>query len=159
MASNVNMIDPNEVNTKKKGNNNINAIPQYQDMYIFAELKAKSKARTVIVTTNDGNVSQGTFDTGIKPREVNLLGVNQIDENDSGNPNYLKFTTNYYDGSTGTHTQYESFGISSIKVVTNSSYIPQVNIQFVDIRGLSFFNQESSPYRILFDFPPPIFEL
>jgi len=158
MASNVNLIDPNEINTTNMGNDNVNAIPQYQDMYIFAELKAKSKARTVIVTTNDGSVSQGTLKTGLeKPREVNLMGVNQ-NEGDN-NPNYLKFTTNYYDGSTGSYTQYESFGISNIKIVVNSSYVPQVNIQFVDLRGLSFFNQEGSPYRILFDFPPPIFEL
>ena len=158
MAGNVNLIDPNEINTRKKGNDNVNAIPQYQDMYIFAELKAKSRARTVIVTSNDGNVSQGTFKTGFeKPKEVNFVGINQ-NEGDN-NPNYLKFTTNYYDGSTGMHAQYESFGITNIKVIVNSSFIPQVNIQFVDLRGLSFFNQEGSPYRILFDFPPPIFEL
>jgi len=162
MASNVNLIDPNSVNINTIIDNNgipfVNGIPQYQDMYIFAELKAKSKGRTVIVTTNDGNVSQGVFKTGFeKPKEVNLLGVNQ--NQDDNNPNYLKFTTNYYDGSTGNYTQYESFGINNIKVVINSSFVPQVNIQFIDIRGLSFFNQESSPYRILFDFPPPIFEL
>ena len=155
MANNVRIIEPNDVNINK---NIVNGIPQYQDMYIFAELKAKSRGRTVIVTTNDGNVSQGAFKTGLeKPRKVNLLGTNQIEEDN--NPNYMNFTTNYYDGSTGSYTQYESFGISSIKVVINSSFIPQVNIQFVDLRGLSFFNQENSPYRILFDFPPPIFDL
>jgi len=162
MASNVNLIDPNSVNINTTPDSNgipfVNGIPQYQDMYIFAELKAKSKGRTVIVTTNDGNVSEGVFKTGFeKPKDVNLLGVNQNKEND--NPNYLKFTTNYYDGSTGNYTQYESFGINNIKVTINSSFVPQVSIQFIDIRGLSFFNQESSPYRILFDFPPPIFEL
>ena len=41
----------------------------------------------------------------------------------------------------------------------NSSYVPQISIQFVDIRGLSFFNEKDSPYRILFNFPPPIFNL
>ena len=37
---NVLLIDPNLVNTN---NNMINAIPQYQDMYIFAELTAEEK--------------------------------------------------------------------------------------------------------------------
>lgn len=162
MASNVNLIDPNSVNINTTVDSNgvpfVNGIPQYQDMYIFAELKAKSRGRTVIVTTNDGNVSQGVFKTGFEnPKEINLLGVNQ--NNQDNNPNYLKFTTNYYDGSTGNYTQYESFGINNIKVTINSSFVPQVNIQFIDIRGLSFFNQEGSPYRIIFDFPPPIFEL
>jgi hypothetical protein len=168
MASNVNLVDPLEININVTNDANgvpfVNGIPQYQDMYIFAELTAKSKARTVIVTTNDGNVSQGIVKTGFeKPKKANLLGVNQITEDAEGNavtnPNYLNFTTNYYDGSTGNYTQFESFGISNIKVVVNSSYVPQVNIQFVDIRGLSFFNQEKSPYRVLFDFPPPIFDL
>jgi hypothetical protein len=155
MANNIRLIEPNNVNINT---NIVNGIPQYQDMFIFAELKAQSRGRTVIVTANDGNVSKGAFKTGLeKPRKANLLGVNQNEEDN--NPNYLNFTTNYYDGSTGSYTQYESFGITGIKVIINSSFIPQVNIQFVDLRGLSFFNNDSSPYRMLFDFPPPIFDL
>lgn len=154
MASNVNLIDPN--NIANNGNPHTNGIPQYQDMYIFAELTAKSRGRTVLITTNDGNNTEGTFKTGLeKSKSVNFLGVNQ----NINDPNYLNFTTNYYDGSTPEGRQYESFGINNIKVVVNSSFIPQVNIQFVDIRGLSFFNQNDSPYRMLFDFPPPTFEL
>ena len=88
---------------------------------------------------------------------VNFIGNNQDSTN--SNPNYLNFTTNWYDGSTGNRIEYEGFGISSIKVSINSSFVPQVNIQFIDLRGLAFFNQENSPYRIIFDFPPPIFTL
>ena len=109
----------------------------------------KRKGRTVI----EINGSSSTTEDLIK---INLLGNNQDDNN---NLNKLKFTTNYYDGSTGKKTTFDSFGISNINVKINSSYIPQVNIQFVDIRGLSFFNQENSPYRIIFDFPPPTFRL
>lgn len=128
--------------------NMVNGIPQYQDMNIFAELIAVRKERSVLIVgkgqKNDERV------------EVNFIGNNQ----NQNNPNYLKFTSNYYDGSTNyNEIQYESFGISNIKIEVNSSYVPQVSIQFVDIRGLSFFNQEKSPYRILFDFPPPIFTL
>lgn len=145
------LIDPNNINAPLDSNKNPifeNGIPQYQDMYIFAELTAKTKGRTTII---NGNVSNTNSDT------INLLGVNQ--NNFQDNPNYLNFTTNYYDDSTGNNTQYEGFGITSIHIKTNASFIPQVNIQFVDVRGLSFFNQENSPYRILFDFPPPTFTL
>jgi lysozyme len=156
MANNVKLIDPHEVNIKN--NDNVNGIPQYQDMFIYAELFATSRGRTVIITSNGGAKSQGVKKTGFENNiTVNLMGVDQNSDND--NPNYLKFSTNYYDGSTSTNTQFESFGITSIKVGINSSFVPQINIQFVDIRGLSFFNQENSPYRILFNFPPPIFEL
>ena len=154
MANNVNLIDPNSVNTNP---NIINSIPQYQDMYIFAELTAVRKGRTVLEMMSE-NGGLNVVTTGLEDtKKVNFLGTNQNKEN--GNPNYLNFTTNYYDGSTGGKVQYEGFGMSNIKVVINSSFVPQINIQFVDIRGLAFFNQENSPYRIIFDFPPPIFNL
>ena len=147
---NVILVEPNSLNTnmtKTSGEGVVNGIPQYQDMYIFAELTAESKGRTVITTS--GNASTTKSDP------INFLGNNQnVDD-----PNYLNFTTNYYDGSTGNQTHYEGFGITNIKIVINSSFIPQVDIQFVDIRGLAFFNQTKSPYRMLFDFPPPIFTL
>jgi len=146
---NVILVEPNCVNIN---NEMVNGIPQYQDMYVFAELTAKSKGRTVIIdgsTNNPHNTSEKT---------INFIGNNQ-DNEDPNNPNYLNFTTNYYDGSTGGKTHYEGFGMNSIKIVINSSFIPQVNIQFIDVRGLAFFNQHDSPYRILFDFPPPIFQL
>ena len=151
--SNVVLIEPNDINintTLVNGVPFVNGIPQYQDMYIFAELIAISKGRTVLEMSGEDSSST-------KSIKVNLIGNNQ-DEN-TNNPNFLNFTTNYYDGSTGNRTQYESFGITNINIKINSSYVPQVNIQFVDIRGLSFFNQENSPYRILFDFPPPTFKL
>ena len=153
MATNnvVYIEDPNSVNIN---NNLINAIPQYQDMHIFAELTAKRKGRSVIVSIEGNNFT--TEKTGLENTlNVNFLGINQ----NTDSPNFLNFTTNYYDGSTGNETQYEGFGITSIKTSLNTSFIPQVNIQFVDIRGLSFFNQKNSPYRVLFDFPPPIFNL
>ncbi len=148
---NIIMVDPNSININRITRDNVefvNGIPQYQDMYIFAELTAESKGRTVLEV--------GGKSTSTNSQTINLLGNNQ---NKEDNPNYLNFTTNYYDGSTGNKIQYESFGITNINVKINSSYVPQVNIQFVDVRGLSFFNQENSPYRILFDFPPPIFKL
>ena len=152
--------DPNNVNVNYDGEQyQLNGMPPYEDMFVFAELTAVRKSRTILVRTeasNYGFESNG-MDNTIK---INFLGNNQNKgTSDNPNPDYLKFTTNYYDGSTGNDINYESFGIQSIKVTINSSFIPQVNIQFVDIRGLSFFNQKDSPYRILFDFPPPIFNL
>lgn len=142
--SNVILVEPNDININT---DMINGIPQYQDMYIFAELVSESKGRTVIVS---GNVTSTTSD------KVNFIGN---DQNETNNPNHLNFTTNYYDGSNENNTYYEGFGMTSIKIVINSSFIPQVNIQFVDVRGLTFFNQTNSKYRMLFDFPPPLFKL
>jgi murein DD-endopeptidase MepM/ murein hydrolase activator NlpD len=136
--------DPNSFNINE---NMPNSIANYEDMYIEASLTASRKSRSVLQTT-----------VGINNEEkvtVNFLGFNQ----NKNNSNYLNFTSNYYDGSNPDGEDYESFGITSINIDINSSFIPVVKIQFVDIRGLSFFNRKNSPYRILFDFPPPIFNL
>jgi len=150
-GGNVILIEPNAVNinrTLTDGVPFVNGIPQYQDMYVFAELTARSKGRSVSIN--------GKW-TGENPQTINLMGNNQDSSGD--NPNFLNFTTNYYDGSTGNRTQYEGFGISNIKIKVSASFVPQISIQFVDVRGLAFFNQKDSPYRILFDFPPPTFTL
>ena len=47
------MVDPNLVNIIQ---NMINSIPQYQDMFIFAELTAKSRGRSVIFTNNNSGL-------------------------------------------------------------------------------------------------------
>ena len=153
------MIDINSIMLRDPNEQNINTdftngIAQYQDMHISAHLTAKRKGRTNL---SSGGVDGGHIETD-ELASLSFIGVNQ--NNKEGNSNYLNFTSNYYDGSTKNgDIQYESFGITSIKILVNSSYVPQVTIEFVDIRGLSFFNQENSPYRILFDFPPPIFNL
>ncbi|HUU88813.1 MAG TPA: hypothetical protein VMX17_13830, partial [Candidatus Glassbacteria bacterium] len=103
--------DPNRVNLYPNDltqNPIENAIGQYQDMHIFAELTAVRKGRSVIV------IGEGIQKTGLENTlNVNFLGNNQNKNNTGGaddinNPDYLKFTTNYYDGSTGDNqVQYE----------------------------------------------------
>jgi hypothetical protein len=150
---NVLLMDPDKVNANQ---GMTNSIPQYQDMFIFAELIGQRKGRSVIEISSQGSTSlqQNGMDNNIV---VNFIGNNQ--DTTQPNPNYLNFTTNWYEGSSGDRTQFEGFGISNIKVVINSSYIPQVDIEFIDLRGNAFFNRADSPYRILFDFPPPVFQL
>ncbi len=150
---NIVLLDPNDVNTNP---NVINSIPQYQDMFIYADLRAVRKGRTVLQTSSEAGNGANIIKTGLEDfTEVSFLGTDQ----NKNSPNFNSFTTRYYDGSNGDNVQYEGFGMSSIKVSINSSFIPQVSIQFIDVRGLAFFNRNNSPYRILFDFPPPIFYL
>jgi hypothetical protein len=132
-----------------------NGIPKYERMHIYADLVAERRGRTVLETNTKG-LKANLVRTGLEDDvKINFLGFNQNkDTYDNGN-----FTTRYYDGSVSEGTQHDSFGITKIKTLINSSYIPQIDIEFTDVRGLAFFNRENSPYRILFDFPPPIFYL
>jgi len=55
----------------------------------------------------------------------------------------------------------QSFGIESINInVKGSNFIPQVNINFVDVRGKTLFESPSNtPYKAFFHLPWPIFYL
>ena len=105
-SGNVMLIDTNLVNVNP---GLVNAIPQYQDMYISAELTAKQRGRTVLETNNSGlySFARGNSNDDIA---INFIGNNQ----EIDNPNYLNFTTNWYDNDREHQT--EGFGISSIKV-------------------------------------------
>lgn len=55
----------------------------------------------------------------------------------------------------------QSFGIDSIEIaVKGANFVPQVSINFVDVRGKTLFeSSENSPYRAFFHLPWPIFYL
>jgi len=162
MAGNVKLIDPNNANLNyiqnSKGEKEYqhNGIPPYEDMYILAELSAVRRGRTILTTRIDTDITKKDERSFNDDRYVSFMGQNQDPDNEA---HFNQYTTNWYDGSTDVNKTYEGFGISKIDIEINSSYIPQISIEFVDIRGLAFFNRENSPYRILFDFPPPIFYL
>ena len=143
--SSIELIDPNEVVSRLP--KDYNGTPDYEKMFTFVSLKARRRPRSVLV--NEGK--RVSVEDGLDEININMLGFDQ----ETG-----EFTTRWGDTIDTTRTIYEGFGVTQIQVKTNSSYIPQVNIEFTDIRGSAFFNLgEKSPYAVLFDFPPPIFEL
>ena len=55
---------------------------------------------------------------------------------------------------------HETFGITNINVNIKTDFVPRVSIDFVDLRGLTLFEQGScSPYSSFFHQPYPVFEL
>lgn len=122
----------------------------YENLNIYVDLKAQRRGYTTINKDTDDirTVASGKF---------NLLGFKK----DNGNNRV--FTTEYtevYRNETNSKGFYEGFGITNISIEVNASYVPVVKIDFIDVKGMSFFNKkEDSPYSVLFDFPPPIFSL
>ncbi len=146
--STVPVIDPNKVNTS----NIVNGIPKYEDMSIYVKLSATTRDRSVLIVGDNGVNIKESLNASAKGTNLNnFIRFNSETTGDNG------FKTNWIQN--GVDTQDDAFGIQEIKIVTNSSYIPQVSIKFIDVRGAAFFNNANSPYRLLFDFPPPIFEL
>jgi N-acetylmuramoyl-L-alanine amidase len=138
-------IDPTKENLT--GNTN------YENLYIYVNFKAQRRGFTII--NADTSITTTT-----SKADVNLLGYKQNLKQDLKNKVFTTDYTEVYRNETKTDGYYEGFGITNISIEVNSSYVPVVKIDFVDIKGMSFFNKsEDSPYSILFDFPPPIFGL
>ncbi|MFW5795048.1 MAG: hypothetical protein ACOCV1_06150, partial [Bacillota bacterium] len=144
--SSVVLIDPNEVVSQFP--EGINGAPDYSGMFVFAELVGYRKARSVLISSNN-NVRT---ETNFSDTTINMMGFDQ---------DTLQHTTRWTETiNNSVVTPYEGFGITNIKIEVNSSYVPVVNIDFVDIKGLALFNLgKNSPYSLLHDFPPPLFKL
>ncbi|MFW6243301.1 MAG: hypothetical protein ACOC2W_03990 [bacterium] len=140
----VNIYDPLNIINDSDINNK---TPNYEDLMIYVNLKAYRKSKSNIIFNADGTVNMSNTDD----LNVNMMG---------SDPQSKKYTTNWSDNFILRDDNYEGFGITDIDIRTNSSYIPKVTITFVDVRGLNFMNRgEDSPYSVIYDFPPPIFEL
>ena len=63
--------------------------------------------------------------------------------------------------SSGYDNTAQSFGMDSINInIKGANFIPQININFIDVRGKTLFESpENSPYKAFFHLPWPIFYL
>lgn len=140
----ITVIDPNNVNNSRH-----NGLPDYSKMFIFVELLATRRESTIL--NKKGSQTIGNVEKVFDDLTVSMLGYD---------PDTQKFTSRWTDRRSIVGKQYEGFGISNIDIVVNSSYIPQVEIEFIDMRGLSLFNSgKDSPYSVLHSFPPALFQL
>jgi hypothetical protein len=165
-------IDPNSV---VDSNGQIQSrLVNHENLVMYVNLEADLIPRTTLFTNNEQNslfsVAQGTF---------NLLR-NQGDKNEFEN----NFDTNWTDTFVGKSERVnlklfglplsfdtvkkqdydptaQTFGIESISIVVKgANNIPQVTINFVDVRGKTLFESPSnSPYKAFFHQPWPIFYL
>jgi hypothetical protein len=157
-------IDPNSV---VDSNGQIQArLVDHENLVMYLNLEADLVPRTTFYADNQENpllsIAQGTF---------NLLR-NQGDKNEFEN----NFDTNWTEtfvsnnnvgrnNTTGGNTIYDptaqTFGIESVNIVVKgANNIPQVSINFVDVRGKTLFESpENSPYKAFFHQPWPIFYL
>jgi len=119
-----NLIDPNLI----IGGGIERGIPDFEKSNIFVELKTVRRGATVLSKTGKGSGSiENVFDEVV----ISMLGYDQ----ETG-----KYTTDYTKMYDRKIVQYEGFGISRIEVNIDTSYVPKVNIEFTDVKGLSLFN-------------------
>lgn len=103
------------------------------------------------ITLDKNNKAILSDNNSINNIKVNFLGF------DSNTGHYTnKYLTDIYNQERTDN--FEGFGITNINIKISANYVPEVNIEFIDIKGRSI-SDINSPYRRLFDVPPPLFKL
>ena len=168
VGNNLVVVDPNKivVNGVVK-----DRLVDQEDMVMYANLTATIYPRSKVIS---GSQNQGDrIIVDIFDGELNFLKPKNSDFLNSDwteaftNPDVNKKVKKVDDDGTtiGVTTQntldFQGFGITSINVKLNSSYIPQVSINFTDVRGKTLFEQArgNTPYTAFFHLPYPTFFL
>jgi len=144
--------------------------PPLEDLFIYVNLKAITRSRSVIFN-DSGKGPSIESDGDPNGNEVNFIAT-KIDYNSpKGDSKYTSYATTDYTEIGGLSLNEENyggvvegFGIKSINITYNSSLVPQVDITFTDLRGASLFdiidsNNRKSPYSLFFKMPYPVFNL
>ncbi len=136
-----------------------------EDLFLYVKLTANSKSRSVI--RNESGVEGGSVESDTNPNEVNFIAT-KLNDGSGDKVSYL--TTDYTeigglgDANGNKDALLEGFGIDTINITYNASFVPQVKIKFIDIRGASLFDvidkdNRESPYSMFFKMPYPTFQL
>jgi hypothetical protein len=153
-------IDPNTV-INGRGEILDRGLEQ-EKLVMYVNLEADLVPRSILAADNDSNTL-----TNIAKGTLNIMG------NQNGKDFDTTWTEAFSDVKDNTSTKNikgdffqsddsgQSFGIDSISInVKGYNAIPQVQINFIDVRGKTLFDSpENSPYKAFFHIPWPIFYL
>lgn len=152
-------IDPNTV-INGRGEILDRGLEQ-EKLVMYVNLEADLVPRTILAADNDSNTL-----TNIAKGTLNIMGNQKGKDFDtSWTEIYNEVKDNTSTNITGDFFQSDdtgqSFGIDSISInVKGYNAIPQVQINFIDVRGKTLFDSpENSPYKAFFHIPWPIFYL
>lgn len=149
------VVDPNKVMDENEV-----PSPRYvaqEDLVMYAKLTAHSNGETTISQGENGVIEASTND------EVYINFLNPVDDT-KGKPTTANTLSTRWTDLFDSKEAYrsESFGIESVNIEYNASYVPTVTINFVDLRGKTLFERgddPTNPYNIFFQFPYPQFTL
>ena len=153
-------IDPNSV-IDSTGKIVPRGIEQ-EKLVTYVNLEADIIPRTILAANND----KITY-TSIAKGTLNFLkNQDGRDYDTTWTNSYGETTLNSVSGNISGNfskpdTSGQSLGISSISIlIKGANFVPQVNINFIDVRGKTLFEApDDSPYNAFFHLPWPIFYL
>lgn len=167
VGDNVVVIDPNKVLVNGEAKDR---LVNHEDLVMYANLSARIFPRSKILAGGGAGdeVVIDVFDgelNFLKPKGKDFLDSDWTEAftNPDVNKQVRKLNKEGVEVSREIENQndFQGFGITSISVKLNSSYIPQVSINFTDIRGKTLFEQArvNTPYTAFFHLPYPTFFL
>lgn len=135
------------------GDGNMKA-PANEDYCIIVDLDVEVKGRTFSSTMNSGKdtIRMEYQSSNVTGEKVRFMEGTKIYLDKEKTKYITSLTTNYTD----THLNdiknggtCEMFGIKSIDINYNSYMVPDVTIQFTDVRGVSLFAQEEMRHNVV----------
>lgn len=148
-----------------------------ENLVMYVNLEADLVPRSILTSSGDQagtlySVAKGTLNF-LKNTKNNSQTGSDYDTNwTNAYFESTEYTKNTSDGNGGTtsvgtgeffqnDSTGQSFGIDSINInVKGANFIPQININFIDVRGKTLFESpQNSPYSAFFHLPWPIFYL
>lgn len=136
------LLDPNF------GNENV----PIENLSIECDLSVYERSRSFIGVVRDEEGNEKKKIAELKEAAVPFNQGTKFGENFSLSTNYTEVSDAEYDGT-------ETLGITNVKIEYNSSYMPLITIDLVDIKGKMFQMGKKGPYSPFFNFPYPLFEL
>jgi len=128
-------------------------IVNHEDLVMYVKLVARSKGRSILTYNEDSEQTTVIAERRNVKSETNFTYPNDKDYIDTS-------WTNIGGGNLNFGEDLGSFGITNINIEFKSSFMPQIVIDFVDVRGSALFEQgPCSPYAVFFHLPYPVFEL
>ena len=138
--------------------NSVNAGEVYksvsnEDMCIIVGLEVEIKSRSSVLGQGDeNNIIQLNWQSGANGEKASFTEGTKIYTTPERKEYIKALTTNYTDPNLfGIHEvgSAELFGIKSIDISYKTFMIPEVTIQFVDVRGVSLFAQEEMRHNMI----------
>ena len=171
---NIVLVDPNKV--VDSDGKQIERLVEHENLVMYANLEAKMIPRTKLALgentdqmgrnlkiANFGGNEDGMVNF-LKPQGKKYLDTSYTDQltgKNSLNGNGINQTRITEEGTVVNNSQdTQLLGITSINIKNNASYIPQVDVEMVDVQGRTLFELgEKSPYSAFLQMPYPLFFL
>ena len=147
-GSRIRYVDPNDIYGDING---VPVTPDYTDYCIWCNLTVDKYSRIKSGANGQTSTNSTTYNFHWDATATKTDGVSKLSfmRGKQNGPDYNFLTTDYTEIDFNEVKQrnfIEGLGIESVSITMNNYYVPEVTINFVDIRGGGFFGREEATH-------------